>query len=149
MIAGLLVCHLPTKSSPSRPTTVLPDLIMSRIKSREGKEGLCCTPVLSLICHQHKIQISFLYIVSLLLARCTRSQSCMRALGYIHIPSLTESLTKLKNNNNYINYCRLMGYNEYQKDEFNSILAVSRCLNKTEPEIHSSCGHSHANPCIL
>lgn len=37
MIAGLPVCHLSTKSSPSRPTTVLSDLIMSRIKSREGK----------------------------------------------------------------------------------------------------------------
>lgn len=55
MIAGLPVCHLPTKSSPSRPTTVLSDLIMSRIKSREGgKGGLHAPPVLtSLICHQH------------------------------------------------------------------------------------------------
>lgn len=55
MIAGLPVCHLPTKSSPSRPTTVLSDLIMSRIKSREGgKGGLHAPPVLTtLICHQH------------------------------------------------------------------------------------------------
>lgn len=44
MIAGLPVCHLATKSSPSRPTTVLSDLIMWRIKSRGEKEGLCCTP---------------------------------------------------------------------------------------------------------
>ena len=35
MIAGLPVCHPPTKSSPSRPTTVLSDLIMSRIRSPE------------------------------------------------------------------------------------------------------------------
>lgn len=39
MIAGLPVCHPPTKSSPSRPTTVLSDLIMSRIKSREEEKG--------------------------------------------------------------------------------------------------------------
>lgn len=38
MIAGLPVCHLSTKSSPSRPTTMLSDLIMSRIKSREVKK---------------------------------------------------------------------------------------------------------------
>lgn len=39
MIAGLPVCHLSTKSPPSRPTTMLSDLIMSRIKSREEKKG--------------------------------------------------------------------------------------------------------------
>lgn len=44
MIAGLPVCHLSTKSSPSRPTTVLSDLIMSRIKSRERKRGTNVRP---------------------------------------------------------------------------------------------------------
>lgn len=38
MIAGLPVCHLSTKSSPSRPTTMLSELIMSRIKSREEEK---------------------------------------------------------------------------------------------------------------
>lgn len=38
MIAGLPVCHLSTKSSPSRQTTMLSDLIMSRIRLREGKK---------------------------------------------------------------------------------------------------------------
>lgn len=44
MIAGLPVCHLPTKSSPSRPTTVLSDLIMLRIKSKEEKRGTVLNP---------------------------------------------------------------------------------------------------------
>lgn len=35
MITGLPVCHLSTKSSPSGATTVLSELIMSRIKSGE------------------------------------------------------------------------------------------------------------------
>lgn len=35
MIAGLPVCHLSAKSSPSNPSCVLSDLIMPRIKSRE------------------------------------------------------------------------------------------------------------------
>lgn len=35
MIAGLPVCHLSGKSSPSNPSCVLSDLIMPRIKSRE------------------------------------------------------------------------------------------------------------------
>lgn len=38
MIAGLPVCHLSTKSSPSRQTTMLSDLIMSRIRLREGEK---------------------------------------------------------------------------------------------------------------
>lgn len=77
MIAGLPVCHLPTKSSPSRTTTVLSDLIMSRIKSREGKKrGPMHVPTLnSLICHQHKIQINVLDTAPLLLTRNTGSQS--------------------------------------------------------------------------
>lgn len=53
MIAGLPVCHLSTKSSPSRPTTVLSDLIMSRIKSREERKGDQSAPwySYSLICY--------------------------------------------------------------------------------------------------
>lgn len=52
MIAGLPVCHLAAKSSPSRPTTVLSDLIMSRIKSRGGKEDSAAPPACTaLICH--------------------------------------------------------------------------------------------------
>lgn len=39
MIAGLPVCHLPAKSSPSSPSRVLSDLIMSRIKSRKKLLG--------------------------------------------------------------------------------------------------------------
>lgn len=38
MIAGLPICHLSTKSSPLSPTTMLSDLIMWRIKLREGKK---------------------------------------------------------------------------------------------------------------
>lgn len=40
MIAGLPVCHLSTKSSPSRQTTMLSDLIMSRIRLRERGGGV-------------------------------------------------------------------------------------------------------------
>lgn len=40
MIAGLPVCHLLAKSSPSSPSRVLSDLIMSRIKSRKKNPGV-------------------------------------------------------------------------------------------------------------
>lgn len=84
MIAGLPVCHLSTKSSPSRPTTVLSDLIMSRIKSREGKKGgpMRAPALTSLICHQHKIQISFLDIAPLLLTWYTGSYRCVHQVTY-------------------------------------------------------------------
>lgn len=63
MIAGLPVCHPATKSSPSRPTTVLSDLIMSRIKSRGRGTALHRRPALLLfVTMQHKTHISFLHV---------------------------------------------------------------------------------------
>ena len=89
MIAGLPVCHLPTKSSPSRPTTVLSHLIMSRIMSREGKKGgPMHAPALT--SHQHKIHINFLNIAPLLLTCYTGSESCVCLPGHIRAMSLAQ-----------------------------------------------------------
>lgn len=61
MIAGLPVCHLSTKSSPSRQTTMLSDLIMSRIKLREEKNEKQCTFPIA-ICRPQK----YTYVARLL-----------------------------------------------------------------------------------
>lgn len=70
MIAGLPVCHLSTKSSPSGATTMLSELIMSRIKSGEEERikeartrSLSHSLIHSLtqnVCERQKIQISSL-----------------------------------------------------------------------------------------